>query len=163
MSSPYFCCTWSTFLVESWKCYEKAKVVFFILFSWHAFFPPHTHTHRQSVPVQFQYFLPTYPSSSYPLTHTYTPITSSVSTIRQYPGTTHLFSFKSLLPYDSVTNQIFGIRGIMMFIMMLMIMLCNDDDHTRWWWPIIKMLDNESTELTLTSIKMNDHFVLLNH
>ncbi|XP_041751826.2 histone deacetylase complex subunit SAP130 isoform X2 [Coregonus clupeaformis] len=42
---------------------------------------------RQSVPVQFQYFLPTYPSSSYPLTHTYTPITSSVSTIRQYPVT----------------------------------------------------------------------------
>uniref|UniRef100_A0A8C8CV90 Histone deacetylase complex subunit SAP130 C-terminal domain-containing protein n=1 Tax=Oncorhynchus tshawytscha TaxID=74940 RepID=A0A8C8CV90_ONCTS len=42
---------------------------------------------RQPVPVQFQYFLPTYPSSSYPLTHTYTPITSSVSTIRQYPVT----------------------------------------------------------------------------
>lgn len=42
---------------------------------------------RQSVPVQFQYFLPTYPPSAYPLTaHTYTPITSSVSTIRQYPG-----------------------------------------------------------------------------
>ncbi|KAJ7325052.1 hypothetical protein JRQ81_018072 [Phrynocephalus forsythii] len=40
---------------------------------------------RQSVPVQFQYFLPTYPPS-YPLAaHTYTPITSSVSTIRQYP------------------------------------------------------------------------------
>ncbi|XP_066565265.1 histone deacetylase complex subunit SAP130a isoform X2 [Amia ocellicauda] len=42
---------------------------------------------RQSVPVQFQYFLPTYNSSPYPLTHTYTPITSSVSTIRQYPVT----------------------------------------------------------------------------
>uniref|UniRef100_A0A671SZP2 Sin3A-associated protein a n=1 Tax=Sinocyclocheilus anshuiensis TaxID=1608454 RepID=A0A671SZP2_9TELE len=42
---------------------------------------------RPSVPVQFQYFLPTYPSSSYPLTHTYTPITSSVSTIRPYPVT----------------------------------------------------------------------------
>ncbi|KAJ8389611.1 hypothetical protein AAFF_G00118480 [Aldrovandia affinis] len=42
---------------------------------------------RQPVPVQFQYFLPTYPSSPYPLTHTYTPITSSVSTIRQYPVT----------------------------------------------------------------------------
>uniref|UniRef100_A0A8C9XUM4 Sin3A-associated protein a n=1 Tax=Sander lucioperca TaxID=283035 RepID=A0A8C9XUM4_SANLU len=41
---------------------------------------------RPSVPVQFQYFLPTY-SSSYPLTHTYTPISSSVSTIRQYPVT----------------------------------------------------------------------------
>ncbi|XP_039583995.1 histone deacetylase complex subunit SAP130 isoform X5 [Passer montanus] len=42
---------------------------------------------RQSVPVQFQYFLPTYPPSAYPLTaHTYTPITSSVSTIRQYPA-----------------------------------------------------------------------------
>uniref|UniRef100_A0A8C3TLV0 Sin3A associated protein 130 n=1 Tax=Catharus ustulatus TaxID=91951 RepID=A0A8C3TLV0_CATUS len=41
---------------------------------------------RWSVPVQFQYFLPTYPPSAYPLTaHTYTPITSSVSTIRQYP------------------------------------------------------------------------------
>ncbi|XP_036426271.1 histone deacetylase complex subunit SAP130a isoform X4 [Colossoma macropomum] len=42
---------------------------------------------RPSVPVQFQYFLPTYPSSAYPLTHTYTPITSSVSTIRPYPVT----------------------------------------------------------------------------
>uniref|UniRef100_A0A8B9KS04 Sin3A associated protein 130 n=1 Tax=Astyanax mexicanus TaxID=7994 RepID=A0A8B9KS04_ASTMX len=41
-----------------------------------------------SVPVQFQYFLPTYPSSAYPLTHTYTPITSSVSTIRPYPAQT---------------------------------------------------------------------------
>ncbi|KAM4772615.1 histone deacetylase complex subunit SAP130 isoform 2-T2 [Rhinophrynus dorsalis] len=41
---------------------------------------------RQSVPVQLQYFLPTYPPSAYPLAaHTYTPITSSVSTIRQYP------------------------------------------------------------------------------
>uniref|UniRef100_W5KB09 Sin3A-associated protein a n=1 Tax=Astyanax mexicanus TaxID=7994 RepID=W5KB09_ASTMX len=43
---------------------------------------------RPSVPVQFQYFLPTYPSSAYPLTHTYTPITSSVSTIRPYPAQT---------------------------------------------------------------------------
>lgn len=43
--------------------------------------------HRQSVPVQFQYFLPTYPSAPYPLAHTYTPITSSVSSIRPYPGT----------------------------------------------------------------------------
>ncbi|KAM4629808.1 histone deacetylase complex subunit SAP130a [Polymixia lowei] len=42
---------------------------------------------RPSVPVQFQYFLPTYSSSPYPLTHTYTPITSSVSNIRQYPVT----------------------------------------------------------------------------
>ncbi|XP_056131833.1 histone deacetylase complex subunit SAP130a [Lampris incognitus] len=42
---------------------------------------------RPSVPVQFQYFLNTYSSSPYPLTHTYTPITSSVSTIRQYPVT----------------------------------------------------------------------------
>ncbi|XP_046718284.1 histone deacetylase complex subunit SAP130b isoform X2 [Silurus meridionalis] len=41
---------------------------------------------RQSVPMQFQYFLPTYQSASYPLTHTYTPITSSVSTIRPYPA-----------------------------------------------------------------------------
>ncbi|XP_060753863.1 histone deacetylase complex subunit SAP130b isoform X2 [Neoarius graeffei] len=42
---------------------------------------------RQSVPMQFQYFLPTYQSASYPLTHTYTPITNSVSTIRPYPVT----------------------------------------------------------------------------
>ncbi|XP_077054904.1 histone deacetylase complex subunit SAP130a isoform X2 [Siphateles boraxobius] len=42
---------------------------------------------RPSVPVQFQYFLPTQYSSPYPLTHTYTPITSSVSTIRPYPVT----------------------------------------------------------------------------
>uniref|UniRef100_A0A3Q3VW38 Histone deacetylase complex subunit SAP130 C-terminal domain-containing protein n=1 Tax=Mola mola TaxID=94237 RepID=A0A3Q3VW38_MOLML len=41
---------------------------------------------RPSVPVQFQYFLPAY-SSSYPLTHTYTPISSTVSTLRQYPVT----------------------------------------------------------------------------
>ncbi|XP_051557756.1 histone deacetylase complex subunit SAP130-like isoform X2 [Myxocyprinus asiaticus] len=41
---------------------------------------------RQSVPVQFQYFLPTYPSAPYPLTHTYTPITSSMSSIRPYPA-----------------------------------------------------------------------------
>lgn len=40
---------------------------------------------RQSVPMQFQYFLPTYQSAPYPLPHTYTPITSSVSTIRPYP------------------------------------------------------------------------------
>ncbi|XP_077344531.1 histone deacetylase complex subunit SAP130 isoform X5 [Lithobates pipiens] len=41
---------------------------------------------RQPVPVQLQYFLPTYPQSAYPLAaHTYTPITSSMSTIRQYP------------------------------------------------------------------------------
>ncbi|XP_073437257.1 histone deacetylase complex subunit SAP130 isoform X2 [Dendrobates tinctorius] len=41
---------------------------------------------RPPVPVQLQYFLPTYPQSAYPLAaHTYTPITSSVSTIRQYP------------------------------------------------------------------------------
>ncbi|CAL8252386.1 unnamed protein product [Merluccius merluccius] len=39
---------------------------------------------RSSVPVQFQYFLPTYSSSPY---HTYTPITSSVPTLRQYPVT----------------------------------------------------------------------------
>uniref|UniRef100_A0AAX7T872 Histone deacetylase complex subunit SAP130 C-terminal domain-containing protein n=1 Tax=Astatotilapia calliptera TaxID=8154 RepID=A0AAX7T872_ASTCA len=41
---------------------------------------------RPSVPVQFQYFLPAY-TSSYPLPHTYTPISSSVSTIRPYPVT----------------------------------------------------------------------------
>ncbi|KAL0624524.1 LOW QUALITY PROTEIN: Histone deacetylase complex subunit SAP130 [Plecturocebus cupreus] len=47
---------------------------------------------RPSVPVQFQYFLPTYPPSAYPLAaHTYTPITSSVSTIRQYPGMSSAF------------------------------------------------------------------------
>ncbi|XP_071999267.1 histone deacetylase complex subunit SAP130 isoform X4 [Engystomops pustulosus] len=41
---------------------------------------------RPPVPVQLQYFLPTYPQPGYPLAaHTYTPITSSVSTIRQYP------------------------------------------------------------------------------
>ncbi|XP_027002782.2 histone deacetylase complex subunit SAP130a isoform X5 [Tachysurus fulvidraco] len=42
---------------------------------------------RPTVPVQFQYFLPTNPPYAYPLTHTYTPITSSVSTIRPYPVT----------------------------------------------------------------------------
>uniref|UniRef100_A0A8K9UGL4 Sin3A-associated protein a n=1 Tax=Oncorhynchus mykiss TaxID=8022 RepID=A0A8K9UGL4_ONCMY len=42
---------------------------------------------RPPVPVHFQYFLPTFSSSPYPRTHTYTPITSSVSTIRQYPVT----------------------------------------------------------------------------
>ncbi|XP_013979154.2 histone deacetylase complex subunit SAP130 isoform X2 [Salmo salar] len=42
---------------------------------------------RPSVPVHFQYFLPTFSSSPYPRGHTYTPITSSVSTIRQYPVT----------------------------------------------------------------------------
>ncbi|KAG7488199.1 hypothetical protein MATL_G00031740 [Megalops atlanticus] len=42
---------------------------------------------RQSVPMQFQYILPTYSSPPYPLAHAYTPITSSVSTIRQYPVT----------------------------------------------------------------------------
>uniref|UniRef100_A0A673ZVF0 Sin3A-associated protein a n=1 Tax=Salmo trutta TaxID=8032 RepID=A0A673ZVF0_SALTR len=42
---------------------------------------------RPSVPVHFQYFLPTFSSSPYPRTHTYTPITSSVSTVRQYPVT----------------------------------------------------------------------------
>uniref|UniRef100_A0A4W4H5U2 Histone deacetylase complex subunit SAP130 C-terminal domain-containing protein n=1 Tax=Electrophorus electricus TaxID=8005 RepID=A0A4W4H5U2_ELEEL len=42
---------------------------------------------RQPLPVQFQYFLPTYQSAPYPLNHTYTPITSSVPTIRPYPVT----------------------------------------------------------------------------
>ncbi|KAJ7993392.1 hypothetical protein DPEC_G00271940 [Dallia pectoralis] len=42
---------------------------------------------RPPVPVQFQYYLPTYSPSQYPLTHTYTPISSSVSTIRGYSGT----------------------------------------------------------------------------
>ncbi|XP_036378364.1 histone deacetylase complex subunit SAP130a [Megalops cyprinoides] len=42
---------------------------------------------RQPVPMQFQYILPTYSSPPYPLPHAYTPITSSVSTIRQYPVT----------------------------------------------------------------------------
>lgn len=49
--------------------------------------------HRPSVPVQFQYFLPAY-SSSYPLTHTYS---SSVSTIRQYPGK-HVHNLVSDVP-----------------------------------------------------------------
>ncbi|CAB1323748.1 unnamed protein product [Coregonus sp. 'balchen'] len=42
---------------------------------------------RPSGPVHFQYFLPTYSSSPYPMTHTYAPITSSVSPTRQYPAT----------------------------------------------------------------------------
>uniref|UniRef100_A0AAQ4PFN8 Sin3A-associated protein a n=1 Tax=Gasterosteus aculeatus aculeatus TaxID=481459 RepID=A0AAQ4PFN8_GASAC len=46
---------------------------------------------RPPVPVQFQYFLPTY-SSSYPLTHTYTPISSSVSTILTPPAPTPALS-----------------------------------------------------------------------
>ncbi|KAK2496736.1 hypothetical protein MC885_018196 [Smutsia gigantea] len=46
---------------------------------------------RPSVPVQFQYFLPTYPPSAYPLAaHTYTPITSSVSTIRHFSSSSKL-------------------------------------------------------------------------
>ncbi|KAF4079288.1 hypothetical protein AMELA_G00191320 [Ameiurus melas] len=42
---------------------------------------------RPTVPVQFQYFLPTNQSYAYPLAHAYTPITSSVSNIRPYPVT----------------------------------------------------------------------------
>ncbi|KAL0965928.1 hypothetical protein UPYG_G00288090 [Umbra pygmaea] len=57
---------------------------------------------RQSVPVQFQYFLPTYPSSTYPLAHTYTPITSSVSTIRQYPVTPQAPSATAMQTQSSV-------------------------------------------------------------
>lgn len=60
---------------------------------------------RPSVPVQFQYFLPTYPSPSYPLSHTYTPITSSVSTIRPYPGKCNTHSqAENLCKYLDVTN-----------------------------------------------------------
>ncbi|XP_078266763.1 histone deacetylase complex subunit SAP130-like isoform X2 [Rhinoraja longicauda] len=46
-----------------------------------------TRTENRQVPVQFQYYLPAYPpSAGYPtLAHTFTPITSTVSTIRQYP------------------------------------------------------------------------------
>ncbi|XP_055501943.1 histone deacetylase complex subunit SAP130-like isoform X1 [Leucoraja erinacea] len=49
-----------------------------------------TRTENRQVPVQFQYYLPAYPPSAaipgYPtLAHTFTPITSTVSTIRQYP------------------------------------------------------------------------------
>ncbi|XP_043926794.1 histone deacetylase complex subunit SAP130 [Protopterus annectens] len=47
------------------------------------------HVSRQTVPFQLQYFLPTYQPTAYPLTpltHAYTPITSSVSTIRPYPA-----------------------------------------------------------------------------
>ncbi|XP_077464155.1 histone deacetylase complex subunit SAP130a isoform X1 [Stigmatopora argus] len=58
---------------------------------------------RPPVPVQFQYFLPTY-SSSYPLTHTYTPISSSVSTIRQYPVTPQAPS--SALPAQGVATTV---------------------------------------------------------
>ncbi|KAL1023381.1 hypothetical protein UPYG_G00040130 [Umbra pygmaea] len=42
---------------------------------------------RPPVPMQFQYYVPAYSSSQFPLTHTYTPISSSVSTLRQYPVT----------------------------------------------------------------------------
>lgn len=61
----------------------QIRFILFALLLIRCFMAPH----RQSVPVQFQYFLPTYPSAPYPLTHTYTPITSSVSSIRPYPGT----------------------------------------------------------------------------
>ncbi|XP_067851717.1 histone deacetylase complex subunit SAP130b isoform X3 [Heptranchias perlo] len=49
-----------------------------------------TRTENRPVPVQFQYYLPAYPpSAAIPgystLAHTFTPITSTVSTIRQYP------------------------------------------------------------------------------
>uniref|UniRef100_A0A4W3IT92 Sin3A-associated protein a n=1 Tax=Callorhinchus milii TaxID=7868 RepID=A0A4W3IT92_CALMI len=48
-----------------------------------------TRTDNRPMPVQFQYYLPAYPPSAaipgYPLAHTFTPITSTVSTIRQYP------------------------------------------------------------------------------
>ncbi|XP_062902275.1 histone deacetylase complex subunit SAP130b isoform X1 [Mobula hypostoma] len=49
-----------------------------------------TRTENRQVPVQFQYYLPAYPpSAAIPgysaLAHTFTPITSTVSTIRQYP------------------------------------------------------------------------------
>uniref|UniRef100_A0A4W3IPT9 Sin3A-associated protein a n=1 Tax=Callorhinchus milii TaxID=7868 RepID=A0A4W3IPT9_CALMI len=49
-----------------------------------------TRTDNRPMPVQFQYYLPAYPPSAaipgYPLAHTFTPITSTVSTIRQYPA-----------------------------------------------------------------------------
>ncbi|XP_078065354.1 histone deacetylase complex subunit SAP130-like isoform X2 [Mustelus asterias] len=49
-----------------------------------------TRTENRQVPVQFQYYLPAYPPSAaipgYPtLAHNFTAITSTVSTIRQYP------------------------------------------------------------------------------
>ncbi|XP_069752506.1 histone deacetylase complex subunit SAP130b isoform X2 [Narcine bancroftii] len=45
-----------------------------------------TRTENRQVPVQFQYYLPAYPpSAAIPGYHTFTPITSTVSTIRQYP------------------------------------------------------------------------------
>lgn len=54
--------------------------------------------------MQFQYFLPAY-SSSYPLTHTYTPISSTVSTIRQYPGEPD-----HLLLFTRKTNHVNNMR-----------------------------------------------------
>ncbi|XP_072330964.1 histone deacetylase complex subunit SAP130-like isoform X2 [Scyliorhinus torazame] len=49
-----------------------------------------TRTENRQVPVQFQYYLPAYPPSAaipgyQTVAHTFTPITSTVSTIRQYP------------------------------------------------------------------------------
>ncbi|XP_072896709.1 histone deacetylase complex subunit SAP130-like isoform X1 [Hemitrygon akajei] len=48
-----------------------------------------TRTENRQVPVQFQYYLPYPPSAAISgyqaLAHTFTPITSTVSTIRQYP------------------------------------------------------------------------------
>ncbi|KAH0623871.1 hypothetical protein JD844_007056 [Phrynosoma platyrhinos] len=64
---------------------------------------------RQSVPVQFQYFLPTYPPS-YPLAaHTYTPITSSVSTIRQYPD---LIKYVALVSAQAPNSAIAAQTGV---------------------------------------------------
>ncbi|XP_026062283.1 histone deacetylase complex subunit SAP130-like isoform X1 [Carassius auratus] len=60
---------------------------------------------RQSVPVQFQYFLPTYPSAPYPLTHTYTPITSSVSSIRPYPVVCHVDTVSAQAPNAAIPTQ----------------------------------------------------------
>jgi hypothetical protein len=110
-------------IVESWKCYDKAKVVF-LSYSVGMHSPP-PHTHRQPVPVQFQYFLPTYPSSSYPLTHTYTPITSSVSTIRQYPG--EYLNIHILYVFlGTTTKNIYWIDSGNM--------LPNTQRVRLWWW-----------------------------
>lgn len=70
------------------KMYEPQKYRYFIQMMMSLGLILYVFFLRPSVPVQFQYFLPAY-SSSYPLTHTYTPISSSVSTIRQYPGKHH--------------------------------------------------------------------------
>lgn len=84
---------------------------------------------RPSVPVQFQYFLPTYPPSAYPLAaHTYTPITSSVSTIRQYPGRSksnflNYFAFKFFASNEIHIDQT-------LFLVLYLLILASDKAKT---------------------------------